>query len=130
MLRGPFVRLFGPLLGSRQDTSKHQSYQLSAQRKSASAATNHRNDIYQSHEFERSDSEEGIVRDDANSDRKANPRSRRGSGIFVTNEFSVVTSGEKRKSQARSDGLDGDTLATTRSVNEDKPDGKSPYFHI
>lgn len=133
MLRGPFVRLFGPLLGAHRTTTTPRSYQLSGRSERphvSSAAQDVRHDIYDSRSDSDRDSEEGIFKNDTMPDGKRGPNTRRGSGIIITNEFSVVTNEiEKRKSQARSEGHDGDTL-TTRSVTEDRPDGKSPYFHI
>ncbi|KAL6708725.1 hypothetical protein ACN47E_002421 [Coniothyrium glycines] len=106
MLRGPFLRLFGPLLGARHNRTRRQSYQLSAQAHSTSITAHHKDDIYYSQDFQRSDSEQAIIEDDSTSAHKNDSRSRRGSGIFVTNEFSVVTIEEKRKSQARSEAYD------------------------
>ncbi|KAF1845979.1 uncharacterized protein K460DRAFT_312988 [Cucurbitaria berberidis CBS 394.84] len=132
MLRAPFVRLFGPLLGShtrRGSTGRRPSHQLtwgSGQPRLGS----HKTDVSHVLPAIDRDSEEGIVKDeDILADGRAISHSRRGSGIFVTNEFSVVTELEKKKRQSQCDGQDGDTLATS-SVNEDKTDGKSPFYHV
>ena len=132
MLRGPFVRLFGPLLGVNRSTTKASSYQLSGAEGQPRVATtgNARNhDVYGSlHDCDR-DSEEGIFKL-PESRKGAHNHARRGSKIVVTNEFSVeINEAEKRKSERHSVDPDRDTLAT-RSVNEDRPDGKSPHFHI
>ena len=55
---------------------------------------------------------------------------RRGSGIFVTNEFSIERNElQKQETDTRSCDQDGDTN-TAVSVNEEKPGGKSPFYHV
>ena len=118
-------------MGSRHGTAGRHSYPLTWRSgpPRASPSAGHKTDISHTSDIDR-DSQEGIVKDDIIPDSRTQPLSRRGSGIFVTNEFSVISDDvEKRKPQSQSEGQDGDIHATN-SVNEDKPDGKSPFYHV
>ncbi|KAJ4983737.1 hypothetical protein SVAN01_10772 [Stagonosporopsis vannaccii] len=132
MLRGPFVRLFGPVFGrSRKGTMEADgSYQLTwrSDKPHVSAAVSSRrrgaDDTIMDPER---DSEEGIVPGESNvTNHNKGPRvmvrGRSPSGIFIRKEFSVDDNLSKMKS-------DGDR-STVGSLNEDKSHGKAPYSHI
>jgi hypothetical protein len=126
MLRGPFVSLFGPLFGSRRGTSKRQSYQLtwrSGQPNSVAVVGNSRATPSVTNTGFDSDSEEGIMKDD----HLITVHDRRGSHIVVTNEVSVVS--DELAQRKSTDELERQDAATA-SVNEDRPEGKRPFFHI
>ncbi|KAF2112844.1 hypothetical protein BDV96DRAFT_496939 [Lophiotrema nucula] len=134
MLRQPFLRLFGPLFGSRS-RSKQQSYRLNSRsnQRSAGMRSDKTGTIDLATEFDR-DSEEHIigisngtagVADGYNS-------SERAGGIVVKSEFSVTRSAspddkrdiiERLKTRQELRSKEG-------SVNEDKSSGRSTYLHI
>lgn len=134
MLRYPFVRLFGPLLGSHRTTTQARSYQLSKRSErpqGVSAVVQQGQDLYHSDSDLERDSEDGIIKERSFSDQKTAGQSRRGSeGILVTHKSSIVANeAAKKRCLARSEGQDEYAVAT-RSVAEDEPDRKSPYLHI
>ncbi|KAF1358016.1 hypothetical protein EJ07DRAFT_167036 [Lizonia empirigonia] len=120
MLRGPFVRLLGPLFGrSRKGTPRPDgSYHLTwrSDKPNASAAVS-----------SRKKDEDGIITGEAGATLqgkggKVLVRGRSPSGIFVRKEFSV----DDNLNQPKND-TDRDTVG---SVSEDKSQGKAPYSHI
>jgi hypothetical protein len=134
MLRAPFVRLFGPLFGSALATkgsTKPRSYPMSWRSNhphGVAGPGNPRNVSNIKSESQR-DSEDGSIDDDVLPPRQG----RRGSGMHVTNEFSIESAHDnalrKQETETRSESNDTDTN-TAASVNEDKPDGKSPFYHV
>lgn len=134
MLRGPFVRVFGPMFGSRRRTSKAPTYQLtwrSGQPNSVAIVGNSRGAASDTLSQSDRDSEEGIIKDDQFATRSASkeyPLRRRGSQIMVTNEFSVVSNDTVgRKSMAGSEGVETGTVS---SAHGEKLDGKMPFSHV
>jgi hypothetical protein len=127
MLRGPFLRVLGPLFGSRRGTSKRQSYQLtwrSGQPNSVAVVGNSRTAPSVTNTGFDSDSEEGMMKDD----HVITVHDGRGSQILVTNEITVVSDElAQRRSMNESESHDA---ATVGSVNDEKPEGKRPFFHI
>ena len=71
-----------------------------------------------------SDSEEGIVKDD----HVIMIHDRRGSQILVTNEITVVS--DELAQREGTNELESHDAATVASVNEEKLEGKRPFFHI
>jgi hypothetical protein len=134
MLRGPFVRLFGPLFGSRRRTSKRQSYSLtvrSGQPNAVAVVGNSRRAPSDTNISFDSDSEKGIMKDNniaTISEGKIYPRGRRESQILVTNEFSVVT--DELAQRKSPNGSEGQEATVAEMVSEDKLEGKRPFFHI
>jgi hypothetical protein len=134
MLRVPFVRLFGPLFGSAlatEDSTKRQSYPMSwrSNHPHGVAGTGNRSNVSHTKSESQRDSEDGSIDHDVLPPRRA----RRGSGINVTNEFSVQSAygnvSRKQETETRSESNDGDTN-TAASIEEDKSDGKSPFYHV
>ncbi|CAN9402319.1 unnamed protein product [Alternaria sp. RS040] len=126
MLRAPFVRLFGPLFGSvaTKATSKRRSYPMDWKSNHGPAGTGNKSKVSGKSASER-ESE-----DDALPPSRPSELGRRGSGIFVTNEFSIERNElQKQETETRSCEQDGDTN-TALSVNEDRPGGKSPFYHV
>lgn len=119
MLRSPFVRLFGPLLGSRKSTIGHRSFQLSARQHPTDAAFHASGKVHGLRELSRSDSEQVIIEADDISVGKSDLPQRRESVILVTNGFSVMSEEEERSSPAKSGGED-----------ELKGDRKPAFLHI
>ncbi|KAF2854713.1 hypothetical protein T440DRAFT_241456 [Plenodomus tracheiphilus IPT5] len=133
MLRGPFVRLFGPILGSRRTTTKTQSSRLSRRSdfsRNVHARMEHRSHMYRSYSNHEKESQDHMFEGDLPLDRMEASRNRRGSmGIVVTSDVKVENDGYgKRKSQAISESQDAD-LVSTGSINE-RSTVKSAYFHI
>jgi hypothetical protein len=129
MLRGPFVRLFGPLFGTALGTkggTKCRSYPMSWNHTHPqTAGTGNRSNV--SHTMSEADS------DDILPPSRPGAIGRRGSGIQVTNEFSVESTYgnllRKEETETTLNSNYGDTN-TAASVNEDKPDGRSPFYHV
>ncbi|KAF3047787.1 hypothetical protein E8E12_011672 [Didymella heteroderae] len=131
MLRGPFVRLFGPIFGrSPKGTRPNGSYPLTwrSDKPHASAAVSSRrrgaDDTIMNPER---DSEEGFMTNETGITMQAKEsrvvvRGRSPSGIFVRKEFSVDDNLAKTTS-------DGDR-STVASVSEDQSHNKAPYSHI
>ncbi|KAI8935859.1 hypothetical protein NX059_007376 [Plenodomus lindquistii] len=134
MLRGPFVRVFGPLLGSRRATTRRESYHLSRRSESSRKArvgSVHHSNIYESFsKFDR-ESQDKMFRDNTTPQHTKVSCNRRGSvSKTITDEITVVNgSPGDRLSQAISEGQDADTI-TSQSVNEERPTGKTTHFHI
>ncbi len=95
MLRGPFVRLFEPLLVSHS-TIRQSSFRLSKrggpQLHNKSTFTDNTSFSHATTEYDQ-ESEIGITKDESLFEERRRGRSQRGSqsGIFVVNEVSVVT---------------------------------------
>jgi hypothetical protein len=131
MLRGPFVRLFGPIFGrSRKETRPGGSYHLTwrSDKPHASATVSSRrggaDDTIMNPER---DSEEGFMVNETGVTMQAKEnrvvvRGRSPSGIFVRKEFSIDDNLVNTAS-------DGDR-STVASVGEDKSHGKAPYSLI
>lgn len=132
MLRGPFVRLLGPLFGrSRKGTPRPDgSYHLTwrSDKPNASAVVSSRKkEVDETIMDPERDSEDGIITGEAGATLqgkggKVLVRGRSPSGIFVRKEFSV----DDNLNQPKND-TDRDTVG---SVSEDKSQGKAPYSHI
>ncbi|EOA82361.1 hypothetical protein ACJQWK_09935 [Exserohilum turcicum] len=54
---------------------------------------------------------------------------RRGSNIVITNEFSIERN-RLQQQKTETGSCDQDDITTARSLNQDKPEGKSPYYHV
>jgi hypothetical protein len=131
MLRGPFVRLFGPLFGPALGKGgiKRRSHHISwrSNHPHGAAGTGNGSDV--------SHTESGSERDSEDVLPPSRPGAigRSGSGIQVTNKLSVESTDgyvlRKQEREIRSDSNEGDTN-TAASVNEDKPGGKSPFYHV
>ena len=134
MLRHPFLRLFGPLFGSRS-RSKQQSYRLNSRsnQRSAGLRSDKADTIDLATEFDR-DSEEHIIGTSNGTAGVADGRTTPevAGGIVVKNEFSVTRSGsseDKRDMMERMRARQ-ELRSKEGSVNEDKGSGKSTYLHI
>lgn len=131
MLRGPFVRLFGPVFGrSRKETRPSGSFHLtwrSDKPHGSAAASSRRRGADDTIMNPERDSEEGFVVNETGVTMHAKEsrvivRGRSPSGIFVRKEFSVDDNLVNTTS-------DGDR-STVASVSEDKSHSKAPYSHI
>lgn len=127
MLRAPFVRLFGPLLGSAlamKSSTKRSSYPLNHAHGKAGA--DHRSGM--SHGKSRSgrDSVDSILENGG----APFMQGRRRSGIFVTNEFSVESNALQLQETVSKSNSHMDETNTTGSINEDKADGRNPFYHV
>lgn len=72
------------------------------------------------------DSECNIIEDDVLPPSRPGALNRQNSDIVVTNEFSI----ERNKLQKSKTETTICDTNTARSVSEDKPEGKSPYYHV
>jgi hypothetical protein len=128
MLRAPFVRLFGPLFGSQggtKDSAKRASYPMGWE-SNHHPGTGHRSTISHSRNETRRDSDSDTNQDDVLPMSRPGALNRKDSDIFVTNEFTI----ERNELQnQRTETMSCDTN-TARSVSEDKPEGKRPYYHV
>ncbi|KAL1793061.1 hypothetical protein ACET3X_008043 [Alternaria dauci] len=124
MLRAPFVRLFGPLFGTSigtKATSKRRSYPMDWKGSHRPAGTGNKSSVSGKSASERESEDEALPSG------RPSELGRRGSGIFVRNEFSIECNElQKQETEIRSCEQDG----TAPSVNEDKPGGKSPFYHV
>ncbi|KAJ8113603.1 hypothetical protein OPT61_g4301 [Boeremia exigua] len=133
MLRGPFVRLLGPVFGRpRKGTTKPDgSYRLTGRsdKPSAPAAVSSgRRGADDTIMDPERDSEESMITNKPGATiykdgPRVKVRGRSPSGIFVKKEFSV----DDNLSKMDIGGTDRSTLG---SVGEDKSHGKAPYSHI
>lgn len=119
MLRSPFVRVFGPLLGSRRSTTKPQSFQLSARRHPAHIHQHRSTDSLQSHDLEQWNGQHDTNHGKLASDNVKEARSVRESAAGSTDELTNTREENIRRSQAISERQDAE-----------KVDGKTPFFHI
>lgn len=132
MLRGPFVKLLGPIFGrprkgtTRPDGLHHLSWRSDEPHASTAMSNRRRgaDDTTINHEF---DSEEGFVTHETGAiiqgkESRVIIRGRDPSGIFVRKEFSVDDDLAKTTS-------DGDR-STVASISEDKSQSKAPFSHI
>ncbi|KAI4663891.1 uncharacterized protein J4E78_004310 [Alternaria triticimaculans] len=107
-----------------KNTTKRQSYPMGWKSNHGPAGTGNKSNVSGKSASER-ESE-----DDALPASRLGELDRRGSGIFVTNEFSIERNElQKQETDTRSCDQDGDTN-TAVSVNEEKPGGKSPFYHV
>lgn len=127
MLRAPFVRLFGPLFGSHKDSNgniKRQSYAL-GWRSNHHPGVGHMNTIFHTN-VTQGDSDGNII-DDALPESRPGALNHVGKDIFITNEFSIERNELQKQ---RTETMSCDDTNTARSVSEDKPEEKSPYYHV
>jgi hypothetical protein len=125
MLRAPFVRLFGSLFGSRLATTrKHQSFPMSFP--NGAAETSNKNN--ESHDVERGSSR-SRTSDDALPARRPDILGRRGSGIFIAHEFPAQRDELEKRKTMHTMSEDGD-MNTAASFIQDRPDGKSTFYHV
>ena len=132
MLRAPFVRIFGPLFGSHvgtKGTAKRQSYQMGwkSNHHPGGAGTGNKSNISHTKSEPQRESGDEFMKDEALPESRPGALNRRGSGIFVKSEFSIERNElQKQKTETMSQ----DDMNTGRSVNEDKPEGKKPFYHV
>src|SRR5690242_7810052 len=102
MLRHPFLKVFGPLFGSRSSRSKQRSYQLTSRSNQRSGALNSNKAVAPDDlsDLER-ESEERIIREGQTgaADGRHSPDGGMG-GILVKNEFSVTRSASPERKKA------------------------------
>ncbi|EUC28505.1 hypothetical protein COCCADRAFT_9127 [Bipolaris zeicola 26-R-13] len=128
MLRAPFVRLLGPLFGSHRASkanTKRLSYPMIWQ-SNHHPGTGHRSTVSHPRNESQRDSESNIIDDDILPPSRPGALNRQNSDIVVTNEFSI----ERNKLQKSKTETTICDTNTARSVSEDKPEGKSPYYHV
>ncbi|USP79802.1 uncharacterized protein yc1106_07076 [Curvularia clavata] len=128
MLRAPFVRLFGPLFGSHKGSNgntKRQSYAL-GWKSNHHPGVGHANTISHTNATQH-DSDCDIINSDALPESRPGALNHVGKDIFVTNEFSIERNELQKQ---RTETMSCDDTNTARSVSEDKPEGKSPYYHV
>jgi hypothetical protein len=130
MLRGPFVRLFGPIFGgSRKKVSRlGEDYNLTWRSDKPNASVTVTSQQRRIDELLTADdrySEDTICINDPNTSTfkgKALQRERTPSGIFVRNEFSVTDNLPATK--------DDSAGSTVDSVHEGRFQGKVPFSHV
>ncbi|PSN65401.1 hypothetical protein BS50DRAFT_589803 [Corynespora cassiicola Philippines] len=132
MLRHPFVRLFGPLFGSKLGRSKQQSYHLTdrSHPRSGGLGSGKHGVLDTFTDFER-ESEERIMGIGQGTTTGGRSTPEQGGGIVIKNEFSVTRS----ESQDSKKGLEGshDTEKGLAVLNDDKNttgSGRSTYMHV
>lgn len=122
MLRAPFVRLFGTVFGSRESSNgntKRQSFALAWKSRDRSR-------VGYGNTMSRTNGTQ-YDNDDVLPESRPGALNRRSKAIFVTNDFSID---QNELQKQRTETMSCDDTNTARSVSEDKPEGKSPYYHV